>query len=83
MGLVDLRGRADDAAVQALAARLLAGEEAGGVAATPSLLIGWAESEELVGGLGIERVGEREIELKDVFVSGGEAALQGEGLALP
>ena len=69
MGLVDLRGRADDAAVRALAARFPADEEAGGVATTPTLLIGWAESEELVGGLGIERVGEREIELKDVFVA--------------
>ena len=58
MGLVDLRGRADDPEVQAL----VPGDE------SPGLLVGWSKDGELVGGIGIERVGDREIALTNLFV---------------
>jgi GNAT superfamily N-acetyltransferase len=63
MGLVDLRGRADDAEVQALAACVQtdAGE-------LPRLLVGWSEDGRLVGCIGIERAGEREFALTNLYV---------------
>jgi GNAT superfamily N-acetyltransferase len=68
VGLVDLRGLADDAEVQALTALVQA--DAGSAAADrpPPLLVGWSEDDRLVGCIGIERVGDREIELKHLFV---------------
>jgi GNAT superfamily N-acetyltransferase len=63
MGLVDLRDRADDAEVLALAAR--AQPEAGEL---PRLLVGWSEDGKLVGGIGVERVGERELALTNLYV---------------
>ena len=80
MGLVDLRGRADDAAVSALVAQLPQRAEAGADAATPRLLLGWSVDGELVGCLGAERNG-RELELKNLFVLE-EHRLQGIGRAL-
>jgi GNAT superfamily N-acetyltransferase len=68
VGLVDLRGRADDADVQALAALVQA--EAGFAPADepPRLLVGWNEDGQLVGGIGIERIGDRELALTNLFV---------------
>jgi len=58
MALVDLRGRADDAEVQALVA-----------ADEPTrLLVGWSEDGRLVGGIGIEPVADRELALTNLFV---------------
>ncbi len=71
MGLVDLRGRADDAEVQAL---VCADEPA-------RLLVGWSEGDRLVGGIGIERVGERELALTGLLVLPGYRR-QGIGRAL-
>ena len=81
MGLVDLRGRADDAEVQALAALVQA--DAGSAAADepPRLLVGWSEDDELVGGIGIERIGDRELALTNLFVLE-ELRLQGIGRSL-
>jgi GNAT superfamily N-acetyltransferase len=63
MGLVDLRGRANDAEVQALAALARPGS-----AELPRLLVGWSEDDELVGCIGIERVAERELALTNLYV---------------
>jgi predicted N-acetyltransferase YhbS len=63
MGLVDLRGRAGDAAVRALAARVRPGE-----GELPRLLVGWEADDELVGCIGIDRVGDRELALTNLFV---------------
>ena len=67
MGLVDLRSRADDADVQALAALVQSG--AGSVAQESTrLLVGWTDGGRLVGGIGIERIGDRELALTNLFV---------------
>ena len=81
MGLVDLRGCADDAEVRSLGARLQA--EAGRVEGgePPRLLVGWSEDEALVGCIGIERAGDRELALTDLFVLA-EHRLQGIGRSL-
>jgi GNAT superfamily N-acetyltransferase len=72
MGIVDLRGRADDPGVVALAALIPTRPgEAGGAAAAPRLLVGWSVDDELVAGVGIERSGAREIELHSLFVLDG------------
>ena len=60
MGLVDLRGRGDDAEVRALGARLLSEAGATGAEELPRLLVGWSEDGALVGCIGIERAGDRE-----------------------
>src|SRR6478752_6065900 len=68
VGLVDLRGRGDDAEVQVLA-ELVRAEVGSAVAdESPRLLVGWAEDERLVGGIGIERIGDRELALTNLFV---------------
>lgn len=76
MGLVDLRGRADDAEVQALAALARPGS-----AELPRLLVGWSEDDEFVGCIGIERVAERELALTNLYVLE-EHRLHGIGRAL-
>jgi predicted N-acetyltransferase YhbS len=63
MGLVDLRGRAGDAEVQALAARVRRGE-----GELPRLLVGWSDERRLVGCIGIDRVGDRELALTSLYV---------------
>jgi predicted N-acetyltransferase YhbS len=63
MGLVDLRGRGDDAAVQALAARVQSRE-----GELPRLLVGWEADDELVGCIGIDRLGDRELGLTNLYV---------------
>jgi predicted N-acetyltransferase YhbS len=81
VGLVDLRRRADDADVQALAA--LVHDEAGsaGPDELPRLLVGWNEGDQLVGGIGIEPIGDRELALTNLFVLD-EFRLQGIGRSL-
>src|SRR3954452_13000125 len=76
MALVDLRGRAEDAEVQALAARV---QPATGKQA--QLLVGWREDDTLVGGVGIERVGDRELGLTSLYVLE-EHRLRGIGRSL-
>ena len=81
VGLVDLRGRADDAEVQVLA-ELVRAEVGSAVAdESPRLLVGWAEDERLVGGIGIERIGDRELALTNLFVLE-QLRLQGIGRSL-
>jgi GNAT superfamily N-acetyltransferase len=76
MGLVDLRGRADDPAVQALAARVQPGE-----GELPRLLVGWEAGEKLVGCIGIDRLGDRELGLTSLYVLE-EHRSRGIGVAL-
>ena len=72
MGLVDLRDRADDPGVVALVDRIpVRPAEPGGAPAAPRLLVGWSAEDELVAGIGIDRVGERELELHSLFVLDG------------
>ncbi len=68
MGLVDLRGRTDDAAVTALVAQLPRQAETSADAPPPRLLLGWTVDGELVGCLGVEGGNGRELELKNLFV---------------
>ena len=69
MGIVDLRERADDPRVVALVARIPARPgEVDGALVAPRLLVGWSAGDEIVAGVGIERVGERELELHSLFV---------------
>jgi predicted N-acetyltransferase YhbS len=76
MGLVDLRRRADDLEVQALASSVQ--HE---TAELPRLLVGWSEDGRLVGGIGIDRVGDREIALTNLVVLS-DFRLQGIGRSL-
>jgi GNAT superfamily N-acetyltransferase len=69
VGIVDLRGRADDPRVVALVARMpVPTDEAGGAPVARRLLVGWSAGDEIVGCLGVERAGEREVELHGLFV---------------
>ena len=81
VGLIDLRDRADDAEVQALVALVHSEGGSAGVDESPRLLVGWSEDGKLVGGIGIERLGERELALTNLFVLE-ELRLRGIGSAL-
>ncbi len=77
MALVDLRSRADEAEVRTLCA--IAQSESG---EPPRLLVGWDDDDgRLVGCIGIERVGDREFALRNLFVLEGFRS-QGIGRSL-
>lgn len=68
MGLVDLRGRADDAEVKALVASAQGDAGAAAAAELPRPLVGWSEDGVLAGCIGVERVADRELTLTGLFV---------------